>query len=125
MEWKNYFNCVLKGVTGAIAVTVILTAIVSLFMMFVDISAPMFSGIYVVITSISVIFGTIIAAKLHGEKGWLVGLAVGILFYISLYLIGIILGAEATFGIYQLIKFGLCILVGVLSGMLGINLGKE
>ena len=27
MDWKNYFYCVLKGLIGSIAVTVILTAI--------------------------------------------------------------------------------------------------
>ena len=38
MDWKNYFSCVLKGLIGSIAVTVILTAILSLFMTFVEIS---------------------------------------------------------------------------------------
>lgn len=125
MEWKNYFSCVLKGVIGALASVVILTAILALSMMFIDISGAVFNVIYVVITAVSVIFGTIIAVKLHGEKGWLVGIAVGIIFYIALYLIGVISGAKATFGLYQLIKFGLCVLVGFLSGMLGINLGRN
>ena len=69
MEWKDYFNNVLKGVVGAIAVVTVLTAILSLVMSFVDISSGMFSAIYVVITSISLIFGTIFAAKLYGHKG--------------------------------------------------------
>ena len=125
MEWKNYFSCVLKGVIGALASVVILTAILALSMMFIDISGAVFNVIYVVITAVSVIFGTIIAVKLHGEKGWLVGIAVGIIFYIALYLIGVISGAKATFGLYQFIKFGLCVLVGFLSGMLGINLGRN
>ena len=42
MDWKNYFSCVLKGLIGSIAVTVILTAILSLFMTFVEISESMF-----------------------------------------------------------------------------------
>ena len=32
MEWKDYFNNVLKGVVGAIAVVTVLTAILSLVM---------------------------------------------------------------------------------------------
>ena len=103
MEWKDYFNNVLKGVVGAIAVVTVLTAILSLVMSFVDISSGMFSAIYVVITSISLIFGTIFAAKLYGHKGWLVGLSVGVLFYISLYAIGVLFGAEATLGLYDII----------------------
>ena len=72
-----------------------------------------------------IIFGTILAAKLYGRKGWLIGLSVGVLFYIALYAIGVLFGAEATLGLYDLIKFSLCALVGILSGMLGINLGRD
>ena len=97
MEWKDYFNNVLKGVVGAIAVVTVLTAILSLVMSFVDISSGMFSAIYVVITSISLLFGTIF----------------------------VLFGAEATLGLYDLMKFSLCVVVGILSGMLGINLGSD
>lgn len=125
MEWKDYFNNVLKGVIGAVAVATILTAIYSLIMNFVDFSSSVDSAINVGLTSISLIFGTILAAKLYGRKGWLVGLSVGVLFYIALYTIGVLFGAEATLGVYDLIKFSLCALVGILSGMLGINLGRD
>lgn len=125
MEWKDYFNNVLKGVVGAVAVATILAAIYSLIMNFVDFSSGVDSAINVGLTSISLIFGTILAAKLYGRKGWLVGLSVGVLFYIALYAIGVLFGAEATLGLYDLIKFSLCALVGILSGMLGINLGRD
>lgn len=125
MEWKDYFGNVLKGVVGAVAIVTILTAIFSLVMSFVEISSGIDSAINVGITSISLIFGTILAAKLYGRKGWLVGLSVGVLFYIALYAIGVLFGAEATLGLYDLMKFSLCVLVGILSGMLGINLGRD
>lgn len=125
MEWKDYFNNVLKGVIGAVAVATILTAIYSLIMNFIDFSSGVDSAINVGLTSISLIFGTILAAKLYGRKGWLIGLSVGVLFYIALYAIGVLFGAEATLGLYDLIKFSLCALVGILSGMLGINLGRD
>jgi putative membrane protein (TIGR04086 family) len=125
MEWKDYFYSVLKGVIGAVAITILLTAIFSLLMTFVEFSSSALSGIYVVITSIGLIFGSILSAKLHGHKGWLVGLSVGLFFYIALYAIGVLFGAEAVLGMYDLIKFSLCLVVGLLSGMLGINLGKE
>ena len=125
MEWKDYFNNVLKGVVGAVAVATILTAIYSLIMNFIDFSSGVDSAINVGLTSISLIFGTILAAKLYGRKGWLIGLLVGVLFYIALYAIGVLFGAEATLGLYDLIKFSLCALVGILSGMLGINLGRD
>ncbi len=125
MELKEYVYNSLKGVIASIAVTVILTAIFSLIMCFVEISSSTFSGIYVGLTSIALIFGSILSAKLQGSKGWLVGIAVGVLYYIALYGIGILFGAEATLGNLDLIKFLLCIFVGMLSGMLGMNIGKE
>ena len=63
-------------------------------MTFVEISESMFSGLYVVITSLGLVFGTILAANLYGKNGWLVGLAVGVFFYIALYIIGVLLGAK-------------------------------
>ena len=54
MEWKDYFNNVLKGVVGAIAVVTVLTAILSLVMSFVDISSGMFSAIYVYIGNLTI-----------------------------------------------------------------------
>lgn len=125
MDWKDYFENVLKGVVGAIAITTLLIAILSLVMSFVDLTPGVSSAINVVITSISLMFGTILAAKIYGSRGWLVGLAVGVLFYIALYAIGVLFGAEATLGLYDLVKFLLCIAVGILSGMLGINLGRD
>ena len=71
------------------------------------------------------ILGTILAAKLHGKNGWLVGLAVGVFFYIALYIIGVLLGASSKFGFYEIVRFVLCIVVGFLSGMLGINIGES
>ena len=59
MEWKDYFENVLKGVVGAVAVVTILTAIFSLIMNFVEIGPGMDSAINVGITSISLIFGTV------------------------------------------------------------------
>ena len=70
MEWKDYFGNVLKGVVGAVAIVTILTAIFSLVMSFVEISPGIDSAINVGITSISLIFGTILAAKLSVHKGW-------------------------------------------------------
>lgn len=125
MDSKNYFNNVIKGVVGALAVTVLLTAIFSLLVSFIEFSPAVFSGVFVLITSLGLIFGTIVACNLYGKKGWLVGLAVGVLFYIALYATGVLFGAEPTLKAYDLIKFSLCVLVGTLSGMLGINLGKE
>jgi putative membrane protein (TIGR04086 family) len=122
MEWMSYFKSVLRGIVWALVVTIITTIIFSFVMNRVPIEEKIFNIIYVVITCLALVLGSVIAVKSYGSKGWIVGLAVGCIFYIILYILGILFGAEATLTIYDFIKFILCIFIGLLSGMLGINL---
>ncbi|MBD7915012.1 TIGR04086 family membrane protein [Clostridium sp. Sa3CUN1] len=122
MEWISYFKSVLKGLVWALVITIVATIIFSFVMNKFPIGEKIFNIIYVVISCLALVLGSVVAVKSYGSKGWIVGLAVGCIFYIVLYFIGIIFGAEATLTIYDFIKFTLCIFIGLLSGMLGINL---
>ncbi|MGG7143368.1 TIGR04086 family membrane protein [Clostridium nigeriense] len=122
MEWVSYFKSVIRGLIWALVVTIITTIIFSFIMNRVPIEEKIFNIIYVVITCLALVLGSVIAVKSYGSKGWIVGLAVGCIFYITLYILGVLFGAEATLTIYDFIKFILCIFIGLLSGMLGINL---
>ncbi len=122
MEWTNYFKSVLRGLIWALVVTIISAIVFAFVMNRVTMGEKVFNIIYVVISCFALILGSVIAVKSYGSKGWIVGLAVGCIFYIALYLIGIIFGAEATLTMYDFIKFVLCLFIGLFSGMLGINL---
>lgn len=122
MEWINYFKSVLRGLFWSFVIIIIISIIFSFIMNKIPIEEKAFNIIYVVISCLALVVGSIIAVKSYGSKGWIVGLAVGCIFYIVLYLIGMLFGAEATLTIYDFIKFILCLFIGLLSGMLGINL---
>ncbi|MFU7516883.1 TIGR04086 family membrane protein [Clostridium sp. HCS.1] len=122
MEWINYFKSVLRGLVWALVITIIISIIFSFIMNSIPMGEKVFNIIYVVISCLALVVGSIIAVKSYGSKGWIVGLAVGCIFYIGLYFIGILFGAEATLTIYDFIKFVLCLFIGLFSGMLGINL---
>ncbi|MDU5106885.1 TIGR04086 family membrane protein [Clostridium sp.] len=122
MEWINYFKSVLRGLVWALVITIIISIIFSFIMNSIPMGEKVFNIIYVVISCLALVVGSIIAVKSYGSKGWIVGLAVGCIFYIVLYFIGILFGAEATLTIYDFIKFVLCLFIGLFSGMLGINL---
>lgn len=122
MEWTSYFKSVFKGLVYALMATFIITAILSLVMSNFTLPNVVFNVIYVVISCFALLLGTVVAVKTHGSKGWMVGLAVGCIFYISLYVIGIMFGADRALTGYDFIKFSLCTLIGLFSGMLGINL---
>ena len=122
MDWIKYFKSVFKGLLWGIVITIVATIIFSFVMNKVPIEENIFNIIYVVISCLALVCGSIIAVKSYGSKGWIIGLAVGCIFYIVLYFIGVLFGAEATLTVYDLMKFVLCVFIGLLSGMLGINL---
>ena len=122
MEWSSYFKSVSKGLIFALMTTFLVTAILSIIMNNVVLGDGIFNIIYVVISCLALLIGTIVAVRNYGSKGWLVGLTVGFVFYITLYIIGVIFGAEPTLRAYDLIKFSLCTLIGLLAGMLSVNI---
>ncbi|ASW42552.1 TIGR04086 family membrane protein [Clostridium isatidis] len=122
MEWENYFKSIFKGLIFALMATFLVTAILSFIMNSITLPDGLFNIIYVVISSLALLIGTVAAVKNYGSKGWIIGLSVGCIFYISLYFIGILFGAEASLTVYDFIKFALCLLIGAFSGMLGVNL---
>ena len=122
MELTNYFKSVLKGVIWAIGITIITTIVFSLVMNKIEMGENIFNIIYVVISCVALVIGSVIAVKSYGSRGWIVGLAVGCLFYIALYFVGILFSAESALSIYDFIKFILCLFIGLFSGMLGINI---
>ncbi|MDV4152225.1 TIGR04086 family membrane protein [Clostridium sp. AL.422] len=122
MEWQSYFKSVSKGLIWALVITTIASIIFAFIMNKVPIGETIFNIIYVVISCLALVVGSVIAVKSYGSKGWVVGLAVGCIFYIALYLIGVLFGAEASLTMYDFIKFSLCLFIGLFSGMLGINI---
>lgn len=125
MEWRNYFNGVLKGTIFSVLLTVILCAILSLAMIFFTIENNILNVIYVVITCLGIIGGAIIASKMVGENGWMVGAMIGGVYYIVLFVLAYLLGGDYSLGLYDLYRLVISLVIGVLSGMIGINLSSE
>ena len=83
MEWTNYFKSVLRGLIWALVVTIISAIVFAFVMNRVTMGEKVFNIIYVVISCFALILGSVIAVKSYGSKGWVVGLAVGCIFYIA------------------------------------------
>lgn len=122
MESKSFARSLVKGSLFAVILTILFTTVLSVVMCFVEINDGMFNCIYVVLSAIALVFGSIMGAKINGEKGFVVGGIVGILYYLMMLVFNFIIAGIFTF---EFIKFIICIVIGVLSGMLGINLGSE
>ena len=122
MENNKYFRAVLKGTVGSITLSLIGVVILSALMTKLVFSKGIFNIIYVIISLLSLSLGAVIGAKKNESKGWLVGFGVAIGYYLVLFILSSALGGEITFKLFDLAKLGIALVVGILAGMLGINL---
>lgn len=122
MQIKDFFKNVTKGVICAVIIAIGFSLILAVVMTKVSFSQNVLNITYVVTSCIALVIGSIVAAKSHGSKGWILGFAVGTIYYIALYLFGIFLGGDSHLGMYEFYRFIMSIGVGTLAGMIGINL---
>lgn len=119
---SSYFRSVLKGSIWALILSFIGVVVLSLFMKIIEFTPSIFNVLYIIISLISLAIGAIIGAKINESKGWLVGLGIGIIYYMILFIVSSYIGGQMTFKIFDIAKFIISAIVGFLAGMLGINL---
>lgn len=122
MESKKFLRSIVKGLISSIIVTVVCLIILSMVMTKFDLSEKAYNISYVVVTCFGLVLGAVIAAKINGRRGWLMGSIIGICFFGFLMLFSSMVGAEVNFGLEALYKIGGCVTVGAIAGMLGVNL---
>ncbi|WP_298843902.1 TIGR04086 family membrane protein [Clostridium sp.] len=122
MENKKKYSCAGEGVFRASILTLIILVIYSIVTTVLPTSMKVTSVFYIVITLVSVLYGSIFAAKKAGEKGWLMGIMVATVYMLVLYLVKVFGGGSAAIGTREIVRTSLALGIGTLSGMLGINL---
>lgn len=122
MGEKSILIKVGNGVLRATIITVFLLLVLAAIMSKVELSTQVMSVYYLIVTCISIIYGAIYAARKNNRKGWIVGFLVAFLYMAVLYLISVIFFQDAAVTSKDLLRLVIAVFVGVLSGMLGINL---
>ncbi|APC40696.1 TIGR04086 family membrane protein [Clostridium estertheticum] len=122
MENKKKYSYAGEGVFRASILTLIILVIYSIVTTVLPASMKVTSVFYIVITLVSVLYGSIFAAKKAGEKGWLMGIMVAATYMLILYLVKVFGGGSAAIGMREIVRTSLALGIGTLSGMLGINL---
>jgi putative membrane protein (TIGR04086 family) len=122
MEEKGLYVKVGNGVFRATIITIIMLVILSIIMSFSDVSRQVISVYYLVATCVSIIYGSIYAARKNNKKGWLVGILVAFFYMLVLYLISMLIFKDTALQMKDLLRLVIALVVGTLSGMLGINL---
>ena len=121
MNNKNMLLNVAKGFLVSFIVSIILVIGLTVFMMFKEVSPGAVNVTMVIFTGISIVIGAILATKKNGEKGWLVGLLVAIIYFVVIYMISCLLNGF-VFKQFDLVRLIMAMIVGLVSGILGINL---
>ncbi|PJI09755.1 TIGR04086 family membrane protein [Clostridium sp. CT7] len=110
------------GVLRALFITLVVILIFAFVSTKVSFSEGITNMVILVTTLLSVMFGSIYSSRKSGQKGWLNGLLVGIFYIAIFYIVSLIDGSSGTFQLRDIIRIVLAIVVGTLSGMLGINI---
>ncbi|MBP2032500.1 putative membrane protein (TIGR04086 family) [Clostridium algifaecis] len=122
MEKYNNYIPTAEGVLRSFIVTVLMLLIFAVVMTFIEVNEYISSIFYIVTTILSIMYGAIYAAEKIKRKGWLVGIIVAIMYITILYMVSIISGNSFVIGADGIKRFALAIVVGSISGMIGVNL---
>lgn len=122
MEQKAFLTKVSMGVFRAAVITTVLLVVFAIIMTFTDVNNRFTSVYYLVATCLSVVYGSIYAARKNNKNGWLVGILVAVLYMLLVFIISAILFKDSSFGTKELLRMAIAVMVGALSGMLGINI---
>ena len=121
-ENRSFVKSVLKGWIGAVLLTFMLMLILSLAMIKFELNDNIYSIIFTVITVVSLVIGAVLAARNNGERGWLTGGIVGLLFLVFIFVFSSVINGTFAFDITEIYKLIGCFGVGTIAGILGINL---
>ena len=103
MENKSNYIHVGEGVLRGFMLTLVALLIYSVVLKFATLSDGISSMFILVLTLISILYGSIFSAKKISKKGWLVGASVGLLYIVIIYLVSLLAGREAALSLKDLI----------------------
>lgn len=122
MYKKIKFSSVGQGVLRAAILTMVCILIYSVILTSFSLSANVTSVFITVLTLASVMYGAIYASLKNGDRGWLIGIMVALIYMVILYIVYILCGNGLALGAGDLLRLLLALIVGTLSGMLAVNL---
>ena len=113
---------IIKGIVFALIITLTGVFILSLAMIFADISPGTNVIINIIITAVSVFLGTIYSARAINRNGWIIGFFVALGYLLCIFVFYAVLNGGVELTITDLYRTIMALAVGIFSGMLGINL---
>lgn len=122
MDESNFLKSTLKGVVISILSTLMLLIILAITMTMVTLNDKLYDFLYFALMILSLVVGSVAAARSNGAKGWLIGLTVGALFFVFTYMLTSIVVGEFKFDLIQMYKLVGNLFIGSIAGILGVNM---
>lgn len=118
----NKVKCIFKSIIGCIIVTLLSIAVFSFILANTNLNDNYIKPVLVGITFFSVSINSFVALKKLKSKGLIYGLIIGITYSLILIFTSFFLNSGILFSIYSYIQIIICIISGILGGILGVNI---
>ena len=119
-ENKQIINIV-KGVGISLISTLLLLIIFSIILTFTSIPENVINPVIIILTAISILFGSSITNMKIKKNGLLNGGIIGGIYMVIIYLISSILNWDFSINLEALIFIAVGIIFGLLGGIIGVN----
>ena len=113
---------ILKSLALSFIFTLVLVLIVSILLTYTPLKESRIPLLNTIIMIISITVGSIYIAIIIGDRGWLNGGLVGILYFLILVLLNYLFIKPFVFDVYSISKFFISLVTGIIGGMIGINI---
>ena len=122
---KSYENSTIKNIFIGVGVSIIFTVvsliIFSVILTYTNVQESVINPVILVITAISILFGSSIGNAKIRKNGLVNGGFVGGMYIILIYLISSILNWRFSLNIQSVIMIVISVLFGILGGIIGVN----
>ena len=119
---SDYALYLLKGILISYLVTFLILTIISLLLTYTNLKESSIPILTTVVMIVSIVLGSIYLTLKIGEKGWLNGGIIGLLYIVILIILNKIFIKPFMFNMYFITKIIVSLVIGIIGGMIGINL---
>jgi putative membrane protein (TIGR04086 family) len=119
---KSSFIFIVEGIIRSFIATLILLLLISVVTTIISVPVGIQSTLLLITTVLSVMYGAIYSTRKIQKKGWIIGILIAFFYMLILFIILLCKNGLDYFTIKHLFKLLLALMVGALSGMLGINI---
>lgn len=118
----EYIILISKGIALAYIITIIMMLLFSLLLTYTSLKESMIPILNTIIIIVSIVLASIYLTIKIGEKGWMNGMIIGMLYFLILLLLNKIIINDSNLSLISFSKFIISIVTGIIGGMIGINL---